>query len=99
MTVLDNSQQHALQQIRYLKPHTLFNLDGTKQDNADYTEHAIIYSCTSDGASGTTVGTSYYAPCWVKDDKFILSDPTLVETESRESYLQRIENVWDATLT
>jgi len=89
MTILDTSEQNALQQVRYIKPHTLFNLDWTKQANADYTEHAIIYSC-GDDSNGWI---NYYAPCWVKDNSFIKEGESADETESRKGYLQRVENV------
>ena len=45
LTILDQNQEHVLNQVKFLKPHTLFNLDATKEAERDFSEHAIAYSC------------------------------------------------------
>lgn len=75
--------------MRFLKPHTLYNIDGTKEEFRDYAEHSVIYSCEDNP-------NTYYLACWIDQGKFLVRDTTAnPDPKSRDAYRNAIQQLWN----
>jgi hypothetical protein len=86
ISILGQSTDHTLSDVRYLKPTQLYNVDGTKEATRDYAEHSTIYSCAEQP-------DVYYLACQIDQKAFLTLDPEK-DPKSYKYYMNAVKQIW-----